>query len=247
MKDTAARTEQLKAELWRRFGTSEHPAEWDGVVSGGGRLSQRYWEYMKTLELLELDATSVLLDIGGGSPDTGAGFFSELVAGEIAGAVIMDPNVRAGRATAPNIEIVRAEAGLATLGDLLRARRDITHIASISVFEHIEPGPRRGITEAINAEFRGRAFVTTFEYHPNRIFFEHQLTARTTSELFRPLTRFYPDVFVSSPVHCENAFDVQRLMRVSRRTPLQRGSIPLWYPVAVRFVPVAAAEPRRGE
>ncbi len=64
-------TNKLKAELWKRFGSKAHPAEWDGHVYGGGKLSQRFWEYFKAVELLELDGDSVVVDIGGGSPVTG--------------------------------------------------------------------------------------------------------------------------------------------------------------------------------
>lgn len=63
-------TQRLKQELWHRFGSKEHPAEWDGHVYGGGKLSQRFWEYFKAIELLSLDANSIVLDIGGGSPQT---------------------------------------------------------------------------------------------------------------------------------------------------------------------------------
>ena len=50
----------LKQELWRRYGDSSYPVEWNGHVHGGGKLSQRFWEYFKTIELLEVDAASVV-------------------------------------------------------------------------------------------------------------------------------------------------------------------------------------------
>ena len=230
-------TRALKSELWKRYGSPEHPAEWDGRVfgrAGGGKLSQRFWEYFKTLELLDLTADSVVLDIGGGSPATGAGFLGEILAQHVKQVVIMDPNA-SGQTPAKNIECIRSNCAYAELKSLLEARRDLTHLSCVSVFEHIEPAVREGITRAINEAFAGGCFVATFEYHAKVSFHEHYLTAQSVSELFKPLTRFYLDEFVASPTPCANAFDSQPLLRLSR-TPVARGHIPLWQPVAVRFL-----------
>jgi 2-polyprenyl-3-methyl-5-hydroxy-6-metoxy-1,4-benzoquinol methylase len=229
-------TRALKSELWKRYGSPEHPAEWDGNVfarAGGGKMSQRFWEYFKTIELLDLTPDSVVLDIGGGSPATGVGFLAEILAQQVKGVVVMDPNAR--KATAKNIECVPADSSYANLKALLETRRDLTHIACVSVFEHIEPAVREGITRAINEAFGGGCFVATFEYHAKVRFHEHYLTAQSVSELFKPMTRFYLDEFIASPTLCENAFDSQPLLRLSR-TPVARGHIPLWQPVAARFV-----------
>ncbi len=100
----------LKAELWRRFGNREYPAEWDGRVYGGGKLSQRFWEYFEGVELLDPSPESVVLDIGGGSPVTGAGFFSSLLASAVKKVLILDPNVAADAKPAANIEYLGATA-----------------------------------------------------------------------------------------------------------------------------------------
>ncbi len=229
-------TRLLKSELWKRYGSKEHPAEWDGNVfarAGGGKMSQRFWEYFKAIELLDLTPESVVLDIGGGSPATGAGFLGEILAQQVKRVVIMDPN--AGTPASGNIECVRTNCAHAELKALLEMHRDLTHISCVSVFEHIEPAVREGITRAINESFNGGCFVATFEYHAKVRLHEHYLTTKTVSELFKPLTRFYLDEFVASPTHCENAFDSQPLLRLSR-TPVARGHIPLWHPVAVRFL-----------
>jgi len=233
--------ELLKKELWKRFGSEKYPAEWDGNIYGGGKLSQRYWEYLKAIDLLNIDRNSIVLDIGGGSPVTGVGFFADLLATVAKKVLIMDHNINS-KATAPqNIEFVRESASFEKMKALLIAHGEITHISCISVFEHIESSLREGIVHAINDFFHGLYFVATFEYHASCSYFEHQLTASTTSTLFAPFTNFYIDEFVSSPVWCENAIDPQHIVRLNKKAPFSAanfapGNIPRWYPIAVRFI-----------
>lgn len=233
-------TQQLKSELWRRFGSRDAPSEWDGNVYGGGKLSQRFWEYFKAVELLDLDSESIVLDIGGGSPVTGVGFFSALLATAVKKVYVFDLNI-ALSATAPdNMEFVRSLASYDTLRAFSEARPEITHISSVSVFEHIEPTIREGMVRAVNDFFPGCSFVATFEFHAKRTYFEYQLTARTVSTLFGSLTNYYLDELCASPVRCENAFD--GLFKPSRRTFIAPVEIPRWYPLAVRFIQIESVE-----
>lgn len=229
---------RLKQELWSRFGTVEHPAEWDGIVYGGGKLSQRYWEYFRSIELLDLARDSVVLDIGGGSPKTGVAFFASLIATVAAKVIVVDPNSASGVRIPSNIELISSPASYSQMSNLFASRADITHVTSVSVFEHIEDETRQGLIRAINESFAGRTFVTTFEFHPNRTFFEHQLTARSMSKLFEGLTNFFPDEISASPVLGEIAFDDRRFKASGNLPEWMRseGIIPCWYPVAVRFV-----------
>jgi hypothetical protein len=234
-------TQRLKSELWSRYGSVQHPAEWDGRVYGGGKLSQRFWEYFKAIELLDLTPDSVVLDIGGGSPTNGASFFAALLASAVRRVLILDPQIPAALQPGANTEFIREPASYEVLLDLLRARPEITHVASISVFEHVEPPIREGMVRAINEAFAGDVFVSTFEYHTRQNYFEHQLTARSASALFSPLTNFFLDEFIASPVWCENAFDRKRIARLGRNRPytpanLSAANIPLWHPIAVRFI-----------
>jgi hypothetical protein len=232
-------TNTLKAELWSRFGTLEHPAEWDGNNYGGGKLSQRFWEYFKAIELLDLDENSIVLDIGGGSPITGMGFFSSLLSAAVKKVIVMDTSIGDTAKAPGNVEFVRAAATYEELKALLSARPDLTHIVSVSVFEHVEPVVRQGMIRAINEFFQGRSFVATFEYHAKTTFFEYSLTAKTTSTLFEPFTNFYLDHYSASPVWCENAYDHSRLFRLiykSFRKIFAYGDIPRWYPLAVKFL-----------
>jgi len=222
-------TQKLHSELWRRFGTLEHPAEWDGHVYGGGKLSQRYWEYFKAIELLDLHEESVVLDIGGGSPITGAGFFASLLSTAVKEVIIFDSQI-AQHAIAPeNVRFERHHADFATLLPYLADNPSITHVSCVSVLEHIPAITREGIMGALEQTFVGTTIVVTLEYHARKSFFEHQLTARSLSELFAPVSRFYPDKIESSPIWCENAFNFSL-------------DVPYWYPVAIRFCRMPSAQ-----
>ena len=233
-------TSRIKGDLWRMFGSPDTPAEWDGR-HGGGKLSQRFWEYFQCVEMLDLTPDSVVLDVGGGSPDTGIGFFAQLLAPHVRQVHIMDTNVKydPGR---PNVSVHRALADRDNLAATLTAHPEIDRVVSVSVFEHIVPSTRVGIIAAINAHFRGDIFVATLEYHSQQVHFEQQLTARSLSELFEPMTRFHLEAMAQSPVHAENAFGspalatkvLRRLGIKSRLTAPVQSS--LWYPLALKFV-----------
>jgi 2-polyprenyl-3-methyl-5-hydroxy-6-metoxy-1,4-benzoquinol methylase len=181
----------------------------------------------------------VVLDIGGGSPMTGMGFFSALLATAVKRIIVMDPNISPTAMAPANVEFVRRRATYEELRGLLTVRPELTHVVSVSVFEHIQQPGREEIVRAINDFFPGQTFVATFEYHAKTQFFRYNLTAQATSHLFRPLTKFYPDQFHASPVWSEDAFDHTRMLRFcykSLKKVFAHADVPRWYPVAVRFV-----------
>lgn len=226
-------TEQLKKDLWKYFGATEYPAEWDGIVYGGGKLSQRFWEYLVTIQYLNLNSDSTLLEIGGGSPQTGYGFFSAIIKQYVNNIIILDPNLNREAKKPDNIEYVVENADYENLKTLFN-NYDITHVSCISVFEHIEDNARNEMIRAINDHFKGENFVATMEYHPKQVHFEHQLTSRTISELFSHFTNFYLREYSASPVLCENAF--AKMQRLSlRKWRIKKTFTPRWYPVAVKF------------
>jgi hypothetical protein len=232
-------TEKLKAALWQCYGNPDYPAEWDGKVYGGGKLSQRFWEYHAAIDLLELTPDSVVLDIGGGSPVTGAGLFTRVIAPFVREVHVMDMNIKKENKAPANIKFHPQLGSRTALLKLFQDNPQITHVACISVFEHIPHEVRCGMVQAINEAFAGNIFVTTLEYHPKDRFFEHQLTTQTLSEMLGALTKFYPDSMHKSPFWCDNAYRDPSLGRgLLRRLGIhlkKETEVPLWYPVALRF------------
>ena len=218
----------LKKELWRLFGSREYPAESDGAVYGGGKLSQRFWEYFQALRYLDLDPDAVVLDIGGGSPVTGYGFFSHVLRRHVRQVLICDPNAGEAKERYDNISFIRENADYDTLSRVF-AKHPVTHVASLSVFEHVMPEVRSGMIRAVEEHFTGDVFVATYEYHPVKVHFEQQLTTRTASEMFSHFKRFYLTEYSASPTLCENAFTEKGRWG-------HKAHIPNWYPVAVKFV-----------
>ena len=242
--DSPLVTKRLHAELWNRFGREKYPAEWDGRSYGGGTLSQRYWEYFKTIELLDLTSESVVLDIGGGSPETGVGFFASLIATAVKKVVVMDSNINEGSFGCGNLEVFGHLADEKTLAEAFTRWPEISHVSCVSVLEHVPPDVRRSIMKGINDGFQGQRLVLTLEYHAKRRFFEHQLTTRSLAETLNPLDRFYPCRMEASPVLAENAY-VHTKMRVpgppamfkiwKRWFTRTQVDIPCWYPLAIAF------------
>jgi hypothetical protein len=234
-------TTSCKIRLWQRFASPEFPAEWDGRL-GGGKLSQRFWEYFEGLQMLDLSSESVVLDVGGGSPEIGSGFFARLIAPSVGRVHIVDPNAVADLEY-PNVLVHQQLGDRTILRDIFEQYPDIDRVVSLSVFEHISPPVRSEIIAAINDYFRGNVFVTTFEYHSKNVYFQEQLNTRSASYLFTPLTKFYLEKIVQSPVWAENAFGeapdlAKEVLRRLRVTVSQHSQVvvPLWYPIALKFV-----------
>jgi hypothetical protein len=212
-------TPWLKQQLWQRFGTAEHPAEWDGRVYGGGKTSQRWWEYFKAIEYLDLRPGDRVLDIGGGSPATGLSFFPRLLAASRVQVAVLDVNFGEAPDVPDNVELVHGLAEKSRLIEVI-GRYQPTHISCVSVLEHASSEQQLGIFAAVEESFRGENFVCTMEFHEITCFFEQQLTTATLSPLVSTLTRFYLSDIETAPLHAVNA-----LCEFKR----------LWYPLALRF------------
>src|SRR5574340_913225 len=181
------------------YGSQKYTVEWDGKLYGGGKLSQRYWEYFIVVDMLDLSPDSIVLDIGGGN-----GFFAELIAPYVRKVIILDANQTNSMAAAGNIERIIQHADADVLRQVLA--KGVTHVSCISVFEHIPDAVREQIIIDIDGHFLGNRFVTTFEFHPLQCLFEHQLTTRTMSTMLAGFRNYYPERIESSPMRCENAF-----------------------------------------
>jgi hypothetical protein len=242
--DMTSTTLALQARLWRMYGDKAHAAEWDGNVYGGGRLSQRFWEYHKTIDALDLTADSVVLDIGGGSPKTGVSLFVKVLAGVIKRVIVVDASLPPEIPEYPNVLCISKNATQPELEAIFTTHSEITHVTSVSVFEHIAQPERMGIVRGINEHFAGDTFVLTLEFHATTLFFEEQLTTRTLSDIGAALTRFVPVWIEASPFYAENAVRPWRplyariLVRlgVSRAAREQTPPIGLWKPILLKFV-----------
>lgn len=222
-------TPRLKQRLWAWYGSDHVPAEWDGQVYGGGKISQRFWEYFIAIDMLALQPGAVVLDIGGGSNAMGLTMFPRLLADAGLRVIVLDANF--GDSTPQQVETTYRAAGLdvivepgladrESLSQVLR-RHNPTHLSSVSVLEHASPEQQRGIFEAIEAEFRGERAVFTVEFHETTCFFEQQMTTATLSGPVSALTRYYLDRIERSPLHCVNAVSAENDR--------------LWYPLALCF------------
>lgn len=62
--------------LWERWGSANHPAEWDGRDDNGGKGSQRFWEYLWALNQVDVQPYRMFIDVGAGLTC----FFGDLLA-----------------------------------------------------------------------------------------------------------------------------------------------------------------------
>ncbi len=215
----ASLTNKLKKLLWERFGSADYPAEWDGRVYGGGKISQRWWEYFQAIEYLELHEGAVVLDIGGGSPATGLSFFPRLLAACDVRVIVLDTNFGDTPQVPANVTLIHGLADFETLTEVLQAHRP-THISCVSVLEHASAEQQLGIFKAVETEFHGEHFVCTLEFHEKSKLMDNQLTTATLSTIVSPLTRYFLQDIAASPLNAVDAF---------------QGEVRLWYPLALQF------------
>ena len=230
MSRTDGITAQLKRVLWERFGSVTHPAEWDGHVYGGGKISQRFWEYFKVIEFLELDEGASLLDIGGSSPKTGISFFAGLLASCGVPVMVLDTTFDRTVPIPPNVTLIEGLADRQKLSEALRLFHP-THLSCISVLEHASLAQQKGVFEAVEDAFRGSHFVCTFEFHETTRFFDQQLTTSSLSDAVSVLTRYYLADIEAAPFHCVDAFSPSGIGLLGSEHRLQR----LWFPLALGF------------
>jgi len=187
---------------------------------GGGKISQRFWEYLIAIEMLDLSTRSVVVDVGGGSPAAGLSIFPRLLAAEGVRVIVVDQDFGEIEENAMvNITLERTLANYDSLCHIF-TKHEPTHLTCVSVLEHVSSLDQRGIFDAIEDSFRGERAVFTVEYHEIECHFDQQLTAKSLSEAVAGLHRYYLDRIERSPMHCVNAFG---------------GRTRLWYPLALQF------------
>lgn len=110
---------ELLGELWRAFGESRTPSEWDGLDGNGGKGSQRFWEYHWTI-LQMPNVPQRVLDVGSGSTQ----FFPTLLKRFGIHCEIVDPILNE------------------TLEEFAPKAQRFPWVTCISVLEHVEDRPK---------------------------------------------------------------------------------------------------------
>jgi 2-polyprenyl-3-methyl-5-hydroxy-6-metoxy-1,4-benzoquinol methylase len=123
----ASREVTLAQTLWEWWGRRDHPAEWDGRKLGGGKGSQRFWEYLWTVQ--NLPPSRRVLDVGGGDNL----FLADLLSTKIPEIWCLDPEIplakRSGRYLPLTLQqFLSSEAGHTELFD---------SVTCVSVLEHV--------------------------------------------------------------------------------------------------------------
>lgn len=183
--------ERLKRLLWERWGRPEFPAEWDGINYGGGKGSQRYWEYLWVVTQLT-GHEERLLDVGAG-PKL---FLPRLLTEVLSHVEAVDPELPAGD----------AHHHPASLGAWMMQNPGLIHqfdcVTCVSVVEHVQD-PREIFRDL--ARFRKARVILTLELGFDPPGFEYQLTLE---KLYQGLGCFhdhYLDRMESCPVWADNS------------------------------------------
>ena len=224
-----ARMSSLKQRLWKEYGTYEHPAEWDGSVYGGGKVSQRFWEYLIGIEYLDGSHIDELVDIGGGNRDKH--FYARVLAPVASKVHVVDLEVQHDGFKRDGADVIyfhKAKKTAMWFRDWLHGHPHVTTAVSISAFEHMPDEIKVAHCKAINEAEHVNLFALTFEFHPvpaivQKMFYPDIVHTQSLDMMVRALNNFYLDRMDSSPVQCVNTMSVL--------TPWTK-----WYPLALKFV-----------
>jgi 2-polyprenyl-3-methyl-5-hydroxy-6-metoxy-1,4-benzoquinol methylase len=183
--------EALKQALWDRWGSKEFPAEWDGVKYGGGKGSQRYWEYLWVVDQLKGNERRIL-DVGAGQTL----FLPRLLRLSFPHVEAVDPEVPAEDALHHRVELG------AWLSDNPRAADSFDCVTCVSVLEHLQDSR---VLFGQLARFARARIIITLELGFEPPGFEYQLTMR---EIYAGLACFgahYLSKMETCPVCADNS------------------------------------------
>ena len=207
----------LKQKLWKHRHVLNY--EWDGTIYGGGVIGQRYWEYLKFVDLMELNSESVVLELGGGSPITGRCFFGECLKNFVKKVIVVDPYAPNSR---DNNLICMQQLLTPESMESLFHEHQITHLASVSVIEHIPHEELVSLVSAMN-RLRFENIVLSFEFHSVAQFVTDQLTTSTASKVMDLFTNYHLSAMERSPMGGVTAF-------TSVEPVCEK-----WYPLMLKF------------
>ncbi len=216
-------TQALLKKLWAVWGRPGWESEWDGRVFGGGRLSQRFWEYLWVIKRADFDPDSVVLDIGSGFTL----FFPRLLAEFVAEVVVYDPE--SPPEADGNITVVQELFGPGRVLD-----RPYTHICCVSVMEHVPDEDKPGLIRAMDA-VPAPVFMT-LELGTHR-FKEQFLTMPLLSRMAAEFKNHYCSDMEACPVFSEDSYPP----RIQLADGPMANLTSLWRPFGCVFRPLAGA------
>lgn len=169
----------LKQLLWERWGNAQYPAEWDGRDGGGGKGSQRFWEYLWAVHQLG-DGLKSVLDVGAGSH----AFFANLLRAANIHAEAVDPELEA-------TELWMHKTRLEDFSEFGR----FNWTTCISVLEHIDD--KVAFCRALDR--CGGPIVLTFEYG------EECVDNKSLTQCLAAFQRHHITRMEACPVYAENS------------------------------------------
>lgn len=183
--------EQLKRSLWERWGNPEFPAEWDGTHYGGGKGSQRYWEYLWVVGQLS-GKERRLLDVGAGQKL----FLPRLLTGVLPRVEAVDPEL-------PLEDARHHPISLGTwIGRNPGSVPEFDCVTCVSVVEHLQD-PREIFRDL--ARFKKARVIVTLELGFDPPGFEYQLTLQKLYQGLGCFQDHYLDRMESCPVWADNS------------------------------------------
>jgi hypothetical protein len=144
--------DKLLRLLWQWWGDKDHPAEWDGRVYGGGKVSQRMWEYFWAVNQMA-PTWKRLVDIGSGPTQ----FFPSLLRAVGCRVVSIDPEIK-----------TQGDDFGMPLSQFVAMVDDgewFDCVFSISVLEHVPPADRPQFIADLD-KFKKSVIVMTMELGP---------------------------------------------------------------------------------
>lgn len=193
----------MRKFLASRWGDPRFPAEWDGQHYGGGKGSQRYWEYLWCIDQIldpQKPFPELLLDVG-----CGAGAFFPRLLQDVKSVRAVDPALE--DKTVDNVQYMRG-----TLEEVIPQIDPLAFdtVTCISVFEHI--ADHAGICRALSL-FRNARIICTLEYGfcppdlPLPQSGTHIITPQKLCTFFGMMTSHYIVKMETCPVYCENSLN----------------------------------------
>jgi|SRR6185295_491275 len=181
----------LKSLLWDRWGTAEYPAEWDGQHYGGGRGSQRFWEYLWVIDQLSGHERHVI-DVGAG-PNL---FLPKLLGEAFPRVEAVDPELRVRDARHHPCDL---------RGWVDRYPSEVSRVdcvTCVSVVEHVQD-PGMIFTDL--ARFVNAKLIVTLELGFDPPGFEYQLTLRKLYAGLKCFESHYLSRMETCPVWADNS------------------------------------------